>query len=194
MVVAENQIKDNSFRGFIDSSIKVFKILKTSGEVMFYQHFYGPSKFELRNSLSHEGYCQWFDNPPDIKSSKFIDIYYNMTWYKVPFEIKKGPVHREITEIKDECGCDITSEILPFAGPLHNFFGVSISPQFFGFSKMTIKCDGEEYIFRDFDKIIFSHEHFVNKEEDQVGLSNPQTSPTSPTSPTIPTSPTSLSI
>lgn len=172
LVVSENpSLKDNSFRGFIDSSVKVFRILKTSGEVMFYQKFYSPSKVHLENYFGHKTLCPLFDNPkPDVKSSKFVDIYYNMEWYKVPFEIKKGPVYREITQIKDESGCDITYEILPFAGPLHNFFNTEISPHFFGLTKMTISCDGEEYIFKDFDKIIFSYENLVTKDIEQTEI------------------------
>lgn len=196
MVSTENPTLDcSSVKGFIDSTCKSVSILKTSLEVMIHQKMYSPERVKL----------SWSSESDYPKNSKFTYIYYNMTWYKVPFTIKHGPLHREITAIRDEAGIDVTSDILPFAGPREDFFGLHITPDFFGMNKMTILSEGEEYIFNRTTPIVFSPDNLVDNLSDEhfilptettwsipskesvdgpIGsIRNPSTPPTSPTSP-----------
>ncbi|MDD4930671.1 MAG: hypothetical protein PHG66_00760 [Candidatus Colwellbacteria bacterium] len=153
MVSSENPSLDcSSIKGFIESTCKSARILKTSLEVMIHQKMYSPEKVEL----------SWSQSTGHSKNSKFVYIYHNMKWYKVPFVIKRGPLQREITAIRDEAGVDVTSDILPFAGPGQDFFGSGITPQFFGLNKMTILSEGEEYIFSAETPIVFSHDNLAS--------------------------------
>lgn len=156
MVSSEEEnpsIDCSSVKGFINSTYKSILILKTSFEVMISQKMYSPSKLELPWSCS--------------KNSKFVYIFHNMKWYKVPFILKKGPLQREITSITDEAGVDITKYILPFTGPQNDFFDTGITPQFFGLDIITIVSDGEKYIFHKDIPIVFSPENQVLNQSDE---------------------------
>ena len=147
----------SSIGEFISSIGKSISILKSSAEVMFNQKLFSPLKVDLMSGSP--------------KTSKFVYIYHNMKWYKVPFVINRGPLQREITTIKDEYGADITKDIIPFAGPNNDFFGTGISPHFFGLNKMTIISEGEEYEFFGETPIIFSLENlFENRSNDKFIL------------------------
>lgn len=162
MVSSENPSLDcSSFKGFIDSTCKSARILKTSLEVMIHQKMYSPEKVEF----------SWLHSSVHPKNSKFVSIYHNMKWYKVPFTIRRGPLQREITAIRDETGIDVTADILPFAGPAQDFFGMGITPRFFGMNKMTILSEGEEYVFSAETPIFFCSENLVtNLAEDEFVL------------------------
>jgi len=146
IVSLENQSLDcSSFKGFIDSTCKSVNILKTTVEVMVNQKFYSPQK--LGGS----------------KTCKFVDIYHNMKWYKVPFSIHRGPLLKEITSIKTEFGQDLTDDILPFAGPEHNFFGMGITPSFFNCEGLIIVCENQTYFFSRNTPIVFSEENLSER-------------------------------
>lgn len=142
----------SSVKGFIESTRKSLIIIKTSVEVMINQKMYSPEKVQF----------SWSQTTGLPKNSKFVHIYHNMKWYKVPLTIRRGPLSGEISCIKDEMGLDVTSDILPFAGPNHDFFGWGITPRFFNMSKMTIIMDGDEYSFSGEDSIVFSSESLVD--------------------------------
>jgi hypothetical protein len=157
-VVSENSNKcqENSNNDFFNSCFKSSKILLSTFQSVVYQNIWGLSKI-------HFPLCTY--SPPS--TSKFICIYHNMKWYKVPLHMKRGPVTRNISCISYN-GLNITDDIIQFAGPLNDFFGLGITPAFFGIRNMNITCNGEEYIFNRDTPIVFSDENKVRDEDDFI--------------------------
>ena len=153
-------VSENSNSDVFNSCLKSCSMLVSSFQSVVYQKIWGLSKVHLLPSSTYSTSSIYY--PPS--TSKFVSIYHNMKWYKVPLYMKRGPVSRNISCITQN-GINITDHIIQFAGPLNDFFGLGITPAFFGIYKMNITCNGEDYIFNRDTPIVFSDENKVERVE-----------------------------
>lgn len=72
----------------------------------------------------------------DKKNCYYTEFYHSSNLYRVPLLITRGIMDKP--QFKDINGVDISDQILPFAGPNYNFYGMDITPQFFNLTELTV--------------------------------------------------------
>ncbi len=136
-----------ALKNFYDYS-KDLSLLKGSDENITKILYNG---FRLGTSSIYS-YCmrKIFSGVIDKKSKNTYGMpyFHNMSWYKFPIIIKRGPKSC-ITSIIDGKGNDVTSEVLPYMGPNMDFYSLSLSVKDLGYDKLTFIIDDEEMTFDD---------------------------------------------
>jgi len=56
---------------------------------------------------------------------------------RIPKATRRGP--SMISKIFDENGTDVTSEVITFMGPSHNFHGITTTPHLLGYEKLSFQ-------------------------------------------------------
>ena len=81
------------------------------------------------------------------QNNNYIITYiYNMKEYKIQCKKNRNRIH--ILYIKDENDNEISDKVKPFMGPFLDFHGISTSPSFLGYDKLSFHMlNGEKKIF-----------------------------------------------
>ena len=124
----------------------VFKRPVTIQETMSIIYEYGLTRFNMK----------LYGTSREANGTEYVYYYHNSSAYKFPVITKRGPKvdiesvttwdeddnTREITE--DESTRDVTSDILMYAGPNRDFYGLLVTPKILGYNDLTFKINGEE--------------------------------------------------
>ncbi len=83
-----------------------------------------------------------------------IDYEYDNIPYKLRFEKKRGPC--KLISAFNQHNEDITSNILKYMGPSHNFYNIPTTPLFLGYTKIKVILHGgieKEFVDNDIIKL-----------------------------------------
>lgn len=83
-------------------------------------------------------------------------IYYDCNGTQTPkkyiYLFKEKERSNDLIIFKDENGCDVTTEIEPYLGPMQNFHGSKLTPRYFSHTKLTVFRDGEINLMKTFEE------------------------------------------